>query len=78
MHLRGALIRAGFAYHRLLALSMAYVACREARNFCGGSRICLGQKGKAGPPVVNFRLAGMPGRALWRRLHHGPVGPLAA
>ena len=33
MLLRHALIRAGFAYHRLLTLSMAYVARLKARNF---------------------------------------------
>jgi hypothetical protein len=32
MLLRRALIRAGFADHRLLTLTMACVACREARN----------------------------------------------
>jgi hypothetical protein len=30
---RRALIRAGFADHRLLTLTMACVACRKARNF---------------------------------------------
>jgi hypothetical protein len=32
--------------------------------FDGGNRICLGQKGKAGPPVTTLRPAGLPERAL--------------
>ena len=33
MLLRRALIRAGFAYHRLLTLSMAYVALPQGAEF---------------------------------------------
>jgi hypothetical protein len=39
MLLRRALIRAGFADHRLLTLSMAYVAlAARAQNFCANSQ----------------------------------------
>jgi hypothetical protein len=38
MLLRRALIRAGFAYHRLLTLSMAYVALPQGANFCANSQ----------------------------------------
>jgi hypothetical protein len=37
MLLRRALIRAGFADHRLLTLSMAYVPFRETGNFSANS-----------------------------------------
>jgi len=57
--LRRVLIRPAFAYHRVLTLSMAYVALLQG-EFLRWKPIRLSQKEKAGLPVIILRRAGLP------------------